>query len=199
MIAVLTGDIVNSRKGETKNWLTALKNVLSHYGAEPKDWEIYRGDSFQLSVKPENAFIAAIHIKAEIKKTTSLDVRLGIGLGEETHKADKITESNGSAYQLSGEGFDLLKKQTLAFKLQNKELTQELNLMLALLLLTADRWSNTVAEVIKTVIEHPEKNQQEIAQILNKSQSNVSEALKRGGFEEIMNMNKFYQAKISVL
>lgn len=199
MIAVLTGDIVNSRKTDTSTWLSALKQVLNHYGKEPKDWEIYRGDSFQLHVEPEKAFITAVHIKAAIKQTNTKDVRIAVGLGEETYRSDKVTESNGSAYQLSGEGFDQIKKQTLTVNLHDKELAREFNIMLALLLLTADRWSNTVAEVIKTVIEHPEKNQTEIAKILKKSQSNISEALKRGGFEEIMNVNKYYQAKISTL
>jgi diadenosine tetraphosphate (Ap4A) HIT family hydrolase len=47
------------------------------------------------------------------------------------------------------------------------------------------------------VIENPEKNQSDLAKILNKSQSSISEALKRGGFEEVMNMNEFYKNKIS--
>jgi hypothetical protein len=32
-----------------------LKSVLNAYGNEPKDWEIYRGDSFQLVVDPADA------------------------------------------------------------------------------------------------------------------------------------------------
>lgn len=196
MIAVITGDIINSQQGETEHWIDILKNTLNQYGSEPEKWKIYRGDSFQLSLKPEKALLAALHIKATIRQTKTHDVRLAIGIGEEKYSSSKITESNGSAYVNSGECFENLKKQTLAIKSNKKQLDQSLNIMFSLSLLTADNWSSTVSEVIRTAIEHPEKNQTELTKLLNKSQSSISEALKRGGFEEVMNMNSFYQEHI---
>ncbi|MGO3689767.1 SatD family protein [Psychroflexus halocasei] len=196
MIAVITGDIVNSKKDDSQNWLNLLKNTLNQYGSEPQTWEIYRGDSFQLSINPEKALIAALHIKSMIKQTKIQDVRLAIGVGSEKHKSQKITESNGSAYVNSGECFESLKKQTLAIKTDDKDLNEALNIMLDLSLLTADHWSVVVSEVIKTAIENPDKNQRELAELLAKSQSNISEALKRGGFDEIMAMNQFYMKNI---
>jgi diadenosine tetraphosphate (Ap4A) HIT family hydrolase len=62
-----------------------------------------------------------------------------------------------------------------------------------------DNWSPVVSTVIKTAIEHPKKNQKDLAQLLNKSQSNISEALRRGGYDEVMNMNEFYDKSISQL
>ncbi len=199
MIAIITGDIINSRKGEIDIWLNSLKETLSRYGAEPKEWEIFRGDSFQLSVSPEKSLLACFHIKSVIKQQKALDVRLAIGLGKEDYGADKITEANGSAYVNSGECFDSLKKQTLAIKSPNKKFDGTINVMLNLSLLTANNWSSTVSEVIKTAIENPEKNQRELAKILNKTQSGISEALKRGGFEEIRNMNDYYTENIVML
>ncbi len=197
MKAVLTGDIINSREGAVDDWINKLKETLDYYGLEPKDWEIFRGDSFQLALTPEKALLAAIHLKAAIKQTKLQDVRMAIGIGEEEYSPSKITESNGSAYIRSGECFEALKKQTLGIKTADENLDQELNLMFSLSLLTADHWSATVAEVIKTTIENPKMNQKAIAQLLNKSQSNVSEALKRGGFEEIMYLNDFYKTQIA--
>ncbi|MDN6309415.1 MAG: SatD family protein [Psychroflexus sp.] len=197
MIAVITGDIINSRQGNVETWLNALKETLNQYGSEPENWEIYRGDSFQLSLVPEKALLAAHHIKATIKQTKTLDVRMAIGIGEEKYKSSKITESNGSAYINSGVCFEELKKQTLAIKSNNKKLDHSLNIMFSLSLLTTNNWSSTVSEVIKTAIENPEKNQEETAELLNKSQSSISEALKRGGFEEIIKMNAFYDKNIS--
>ena len=52
MTAVLTGDIINSRKSKTPDWLSNLKETLNKFGQEPKHWEIYRGDSFQLEIDP---------------------------------------------------------------------------------------------------------------------------------------------------
>jgi len=198
MIAVITGDIINSRNGEVMDWMPALKDVLNQYGKEPKSWEIYRGDSFQLSVKPEMALLVVWHIKAAIKETKDLDVRMGIGLGQEKFSSDKITEANGSAYVNSGECFESLKKQTLGLQSNNKALDATLNIMFGLSLLTTNNWSSTVSEVVKTAIENPDKNQKFIADILKKSQSSVSEALTRGGFDEIMAMNEYYKSMISL-
>lgn len=199
MIAVITGDIINSRGGKIEQWLKALKVVLNYYGEELKDWEIYRGDSFQLLVSPEKAMLAAIHIKSVVRQTKLQDVRMGIGIGEEKYRSSKITESNGSAFVRSGECFESLKKQTLAIKSNSNQLDQPFNIMLNLSLLTANNWSSTVAEVIRIAIENPKKNQKGLAQLLNKSQSSVSEAFKRGGFEEIMGMINFYKIEVSKL
>lgn len=83
-------------------------------------------------------------------------------------------------------------KYSLAIKSGNKELDESLNIMFKLSLLTTDNWSSVVSQVIKAAIENPEKNQKELAKLFNKSQSNISEAFKRGGYEEIMNMNEYY-------
>jgi predicted XRE-type DNA-binding protein len=162
-----------------------------------KDWEIFRGDSFQLVVTIEDAIVAAIHIKAVIKQTKLHDVRMGIGVGEREYISPKITESNGSAFIKSGECFESLKKSTMAIKTMDEAFDYSFNIMLDLSLLISNNWSSIVAEVIKTAIENSDKNQKELAQLLNKSQSSVSEALKRGGFEEMMNMNFLYKSQIS--
>ena len=98
MIAVLTGDIINSRASEAPKWLQKLKGVLTTYGDTPTQWELFRGDSFQLVTMPQDALKAALHIKAVMKQNKKLDVRIAIGLGAETHRAQRITESNGPAY-----------------------------------------------------------------------------------------------------
>lgn len=199
MIAVITGDIINSRKGKVQNWINPLKETLNMYGSTPKNWEIYRGDSFQLSLDPQKAMIAAIHIKSTIKQTQTYDVRMAIGIGVEKYSSSKITESNGNAYINSGECFEKLKKESLAIKSSNIKVDESINLMIKLSLLTMDNWSSVVSKVIKTAIEHPQKNQKALANLLNRSQSNISEAFKRGGYEEIIHMNEFYIKNISQL
>ena len=199
MIAVITGDIINSKEGEVESWITLLKDTLNKYGSEPKNWEIYRGDSFQLSLDPKKALLAAIHIKSTIKQTKTYDVRMAIGIGDEKYSSHKITESNGTAYVNSGECFEKLKKDSLAIKSDNKKIDESINIMIKLSLLTIDNWSRVVSKVIKAAIEHPEKHQKDLAKLLNRSQSNISEAFKRGGYEEIISMNQFYIKNISQL
>lgn len=193
MIAILTGDIINSREGKAQDWLKFLKKVLSQYGEQNKDWEIFRGDSFQLLVPAEKAIIASLHIKAAVKTTSIQDVRIGIGLGKQSHRANTIKESNGTAFVNSGESFESLKKQTLAVKSGYLDWDDTLNLILILAMLTADAWSSAVAHTICTSLEHPEKNQKQIAQLLDKSQSSISEALNRGGYHEMVKMDTHYK------
>lgn len=167
---------------------------------EPANWEIFRGDSFQLNTKPEDALMAAILLKAEIKQWKNLDIRLAIGLGEITYRAAKITESNGTAFLNSGECFEELKKQTLAIKTPNKELDTTLNLMIELASLTIDKWTETAAKLIKLKIENPTVNQKDLANLLNKTaQGTISEGLKRGGYDEIQKLLDYYKIKISGL
>lgn len=199
MKAVLTGDIIDSRKSKSFGWIDTLKTVLSCYGNTPADWEIFRGDSFQLMVQPEIALLTAFHIKAVMRATDSLDVRMGIGVGAVDHQAAKITESNGEAFVLSGSCFESLKKQTLGVKTTDAQMNKGLNLMLSLALLTIDDWSAVVGTVIRAKIEHPQKNQKDLAALLGKSQSTISDALKRGGFDEIMLLEEFYREQISGL
>lgn len=196
MIAVITGDIINSRERAASIWLSTLKGVLILYGDEPSSWEIYRGDSFQLRLAPEKALLCALHIKSAIKQHHLLDVRMAIGFGEESHHAEKITESNGTAYLNSGSCFESIKKETLAVASPNKLWDERLNLMLSLLLLTANQWSKTVAKVVCTAFEHPNLPQVGLADLLDKSQSSISEALKRGAYDEILKLNALFQAEL---
>jgi hypothetical protein len=199
MIAVITGDIVNSRGEAAGKWQSMLKHVLSQYGKEPKSWELYRGDSFQLRLEPDSAFGAAIHIKSSIRQLAGLDVRMAIGVGSIETDAKKVTEATGEAFIRSGGCFDHLGKQMLQVDIGEPDLNETLNLMISLAMLTMNSWSETVATVIKTGIEHPRKNQSELAQLLQKTQSSISEALKRGGYDEIKKLNKYYQSKIAQL
>ncbi|WP_142786506.1 SatD family protein [Changchengzhania lutea] len=199
MTSIITGDIINSRESEPKKWLNALKNTLTTFGDSPKTWEIFRGDSFQLEIKPEHALKAAILIKAIIKIYKNIDVRIAIGLGKKTYDSDKITESNGSAFVNSGECFENMKNNTLAVKSDFEAFNTTINIMLELAQLTMNNWSATSSEIIKTSLENPQLNQGQIAKLLGKSQSNISEGLKRGGFDEITKLLDYYKTQVKTI
>lgn len=199
MTSIITGDIINSKGSSPKAWLTALKTILSHYGSNPAQWEIYRGDSFQLEVTPNKALEACLLIKATIKQFKNLDVRLAIGIGNKTFDSEKITESNGTAFVNSGECFEALKKTTLAIKSPINSFDQPLNIMLELALLTINYWSSTSATLVKTALEHPELNQKKLADLLKKTQGNISQGLKRAGFDELSKLLEYYKKQIQTL
>jgi predicted XRE-type DNA-binding protein len=196
MVAIITGDIVNSRNVDVQKWIPELKTILNKYGSEPKTWEIYRGDSFQIELLPADALKVSILIKSTIKQFKSLDVRIAIGIGEKTYESEKISESNGSAFIYSGESFEKLKKQTLTIQTAWNDFNQTMNLMFDLASLTMNNWTPTSCLIIKTAIETDHLNQKELARLLNKKQSNISTSLKRGGFDEIQNLLEYYQQKI---
>ena len=55
MIAVITGDIINSQKSDSELWLPKLKELLGSWSTTPENWEVYRGDEFQLKCGQESS------------------------------------------------------------------------------------------------------------------------------------------------
>ncbi len=197
MVSVLTGDIINSKEVEPSIWLPSLREVLALYAKETEQWEIFRGDSFQVEVKLSEALILAFRIKLAIKKFERLDVRIAIGLGEMTYMSNKITESNGTAFINSGMCFENLKKKTLAVKSPNKDFDYTINTMIQLASLTMNNWTVNSVKLIKVALDNPELNQKQIAKLLDKSQSTISEGLKRSGFEELKQLLNYYEYKVN--
>jgi len=196
LIAVLTGDLVNSRVSHPTKWIAKLKFILNRFGKTPNTWEIYRGDSFQLETELKDALYAALMIKAHLKSHANLEVRIAIGIGKKEYNAKKITESNGSAFINSGHCFENLKKNTLAIQTEEPEFNTTLNLMFQLASVIIDSWTPVVAELIELALKHPDYNQKQIAKILETTQSNVSQGLKRGGYDELTKLLSYYKTQI---
>jgi GTP cyclohydrolase III len=199
MKAVITGDIINSRKVDSSVWLKTLRELLQGYGNEPENWEIYRGDSFQLITDGMEALEIALIIKSAIRKHKPLDVRMAIGIGEIEYHSKKITESNGTAFINSGEQFQELKKHTLAIKSPNKEFNNIFNIIFQLMMLFANNWTPSTSEIIKLALKDESLSQNQLANKLNKSQSTISAALKRGGYDETMNVINLYKSELKKL
>lgn len=199
MLAIITGDLVNSSKINIDSWLPLLKETLSLFGEAPTDWDIYRGDSFQIKVNDlADSIETALIIKASIKTIKDLDVRMSIGLGDITHQSSRITESNGSAFIHSGEKFETLKKERINLAIQSgwKDFDQDINMFLRLALLTMDHWTENSAEIVKLALLHPQKSQAELGELIGIKQNTVSTRLKRSAFEEILAMSNLYRNKL---
>lgn len=200
MIAVITGDIINSRK-LPEGWINRLKSALTNLKGKEKKWEIFRGDSFQIELDANDALLNAIYIKACIKTLKKGDVRIGIGIGKKSINSLKVTEANGEAFINSGIAFDNLKttKVNMAFVTPWQEFDEEINLYLRLALIAMDNWGPVAAEMVKYAIENENVKQDKIAEISGKSQSSVSEALKRAYYTEIVALEEKYRSKITNL
>jgi len=201
MTSVITGDIIGSRQQKSKHWVEDLKKILSTFGEMPGQWEIYRGDEFQVEIKnPEEALLAAILIKAHLRAIKS-DARMSIGFGDKTHNAEKVSESNGTAFIHSGELFETLKKQkvTLAMRTGDLEFDEKMNLMLRLALTFMDNWLAQSAEFVAVAIENPGLSQEELGQKLGINQAAVSRRQKRAQFELVMNLDRYFRTQIKQL
>ncbi|MCE4566833.1 transcriptional regulator [Maribellus sp. CM-23] len=202
MISVITGDIIQSKKLVAEEWLTKLKHELNEIGSQPASWEIYRGDSFQVEIAdPGQALKTAVKIKAAIKSIRKGDVRMSIGIGEKTHSATRITESNGSAFVYSGEAFEKLAKakQNLAFASPFETFNRDMNLMLRLALVSMDAWTVNSAEMVHLALGHPEKSQAQLGDMLGIRQNAISNRLKRANFDEILDLLNWYKNRVEGL
>lgn len=201
MTSVITGDIIGSRQQKSKHWVEDLKKILSPFGEMPAQWEIYRGDEFQVEVKnPEEALLTAILIKAHLR-TLKSDARMSIGFGDKTHNAEKISESNGTAFINSGELFETLKKQkvTLALRTGDIVFDEKMNLMLRLALTFMDNWLAQPAQFVAVAIENPNLSQEELGQKLGINQAAVSRRQKRAQFDLVMNLDRYFRTQIKEL
>ncbi|WP_308991211.1 SatD family protein [Mariniflexile litorale] len=203
MVSIITGDIIRSKKFKNPEiWLTPLKEALTKTGIDKKYWEIFRGDSFQIEIESNQlAFNIATYIKACIKTVKGLDVRMAIGIGDKNFEGDEVTESNGEAFQFSGETLEELKKEKTNLKLKshNLILNEELNLYFKFASISMDNWSVSSAETVKIALENSTALQTEMAQTLGVSQDAVSKRLKRAHFNEIMELDRMYSKKITQL
>ena len=202
MVSVITGDIINSKKNVPRTWLVPLKKELNRIGEDPKYWQIYRGDSFQAVInKPEEALLTVMKIKAALKSISGMNVRIAIGIGGRNYNAAKVTESNGSAFVHSGEKFESLnrEKQNLAIKSDWPKFDNEMNLYLKLALIAMDNWTVNAAEIVKVAMENPAKSQRQLGVMIGIKQSAISTRLRRAYYEEIMEVNEMYIAKIKLL
>jgi len=212
MIAVITGDIIASRSLKNQSiWLHPLEKFLSTIGDSPKDWEIFRGDSFQIEIpQPEDALVVALQIKSLLKSLhtgksdklkSDLDVRMAIGIGEKQYSSDQVSHNNGSAYINSGEAFDTLKKGRSTLKLSSgkKEFDEPWNIQLGFAANAISSWTIATAELMGILLENPKMTQQEIGKMLGIKQSSVSDRYRGAHLEDFLRLEEYYRKMISTL
>jgi hypothetical protein len=71
--------------------------------------------------------------------------------------------------------------------------------MLDLAQLTINYWTSTSAHLVKTALIHPNLNQKQLASLLKKTQGNISQGLKRAGFDELSKLLEYYKTQIQTL
>lgn len=185
---VITADIVGSTqiKEDERGALPKLINQLSEEitAIAPLRVEIFRGDSFQVLVEEaEKAPLVAILFRAGLKKSGLLaddrpiDARLSVGIGAVSYLDEKISQSDGEAFVLSGRGFDALEdKQRLKVQTFSSVLNEELKVETAFVDDIVTNWTNLHSETLYEALL-TNASQGEMAQKTKTSQQNISKRL----------------------
>jgi hypothetical protein len=162
--AILTGDIIGSRKLSAKDLEAVFGHVRElwqtfgqhHGGAVVGTLEVFRGDGWQAALKePALAVEAAVFLRATFRAQESdirVDSRIGIGVGRVEHlEADRLRESNGEAFQRSGGILEKLEKKHLGWGIDPGDSQKHVSVsrtMLPLLDLLVRRWSRAEAVAV---------------------------------------------------
>ncbi len=201
METIITGDIVNSRSVNSEIWLNPLKELFTDIADSREDWDVFRGDSFQISVTSEDAFRVSVLIKSAIKKIKDkkIDVRMAIGIGESDVRVSKVSEATGEAFVYSGELLDVLSEKDvhLGIKTPWKQFDEEFNMMFKLALIVLNSWTVNTAEVAYVLFKTPGITQTELAEKFGLAQSTINARIKRGSVYEIAELEKYFRKRIS--
>lgn len=184
-ISVITGDLVNSQQGDTASYITYLDNLLAKLQQAKclLQYDIFRGDSFQIVSKPDQGLFLAIYIRIALRAADAArwDARLGIGLGTQQAKSTGY----GSAFLNSGNALDGMAKNCyLALKTDKQKINSIVSDLLPMLDHVVGQLSQTEANIVQTRM-FTDTNK-DVATVLQKATSTISATLKRAAFEEIM-------------
>ncbi|MFD0701814.1 SatD family protein [Myroides pelagicus] len=196
MIAVITGEIINSTNVEPQHWQLKLQMLFESRLADASKWAIYKENYFLVEITSKEALELVILIKSLIKHIERLDVRMSIGLGKPGFTSDLVTESNGQAFTHSREAFETMRNKTLCIKTPSKDFDLYFNPMLNLVNFIASQWKPATAETIFYRLLNKDKMQKQIAELLNKDNTTVNKALKRGAYEQITEVLVVYKEKV---
>jgi hypothetical protein len=194
-IAVITADVVDSSllsEAEKKFFQEKIEGYKEkEIVLKPR---FYRGDSFQLAVKPIAALLLALKFRIEIKQWKEKnDVRISIGIGEISNWNDDVLLAGGSAFERSGKNFDNLKETGLNIIIVtgNAELDDELETYCYM----ADEFIKNQTAVQASLVFQMLNGipQIEIAKMLNISQPSVSKSLKAANWKLIDRFLKRYE------
>jgi hypothetical protein len=202
LIAVISGKIVNSWTVNPNVWLFKLKHFFGSFGGTPHAWEIFGGNAFLLKVShPEECLFVGLIIKAIFKQFSDIDIALDIGIGTETNIGSSLRTNEGTAYDNCNwrNTAAILKKPHFNIITSNKQLDENMHLLLAFASQNMNTWSHAEAEVVELCLLFPEKSQQELAEWLRIKQSAISQRKARAQLDLLLKLDQYFRNQCSIL
>lgn len=182
---IITGDFINSvafSKELRESIVEILEEVAVTFGSK---YEYFiRGDGIQI-LSNKNALREAIYLQSLLHVKLNVGIRLAIGIGSIEVLDERLSNSTGEAFQLSGQRLDEMKKlqKQLSVVTPNKWLNCEWEIHTQTLdYLSASRTRNQ-SEVVVGLLEN--KTQTKLAAEIGISQPSVNQRIKSSGWELI--------------
>ncbi|WP_111412302.1 hypothetical protein [Billgrantia lactosivorans] len=184
-IAVLTGDLVDSRKASDPKRLfevldATLEAITGRYGGQS---ERYRGDGFQLALPdPASAMPAAVLLRAALirhsEERQRWDARIAVAIGKDRWQPGQgVSEASGEVFVHSGQALDAMSEGSAHLCLVEDRPSECLALLTRFVDDLIDGWSRYAAEAVYLSLWH-EEPQQALARRLGISQPSVHKRLR---------------------
>ena len=203
--AVITGDIIASSK-LTPVKRKKLQNRLSSFIKKTTETfpdfkaEQFRGDSLQyvFTKKRAAALRSALSLYCYLA-AEDFKIRQSIGLGEITFSTNNVTTSDGTAFRISGENVDELKKRAELFNIASVDtvFNDEWKVHSVSLNYILERLSNAQAEAVYLQLQNTK--QEDIARALHISQPSVHQRLQAAGWNVMNKILQRFEATITLL
>lgn len=188
--AVLTGDIVKS-SDMTSDELTSIFNGMQDAAQVIETWQDtpthltrFRGDGWQMIVKPRLCLRALTAMRAVVRRSgKGFETRIGIGLGTAVIRNGDLAGAEGAAFVRSGHALDQMKRGAL---LLAPDAPQALRVALPLVDHILKSWTVRQAEIAYLMLPPMSPTQSEVANILNLTQQSVQQQVDSSGIGKVL-------------
>lgn len=199
--AVLTGDVVNSRKLSDEKYedlLYTLNNLLAFVCLQHNEnqHQMMRGDSFQVVIHDaKHALRYAVLIRTGLKERhASFDCRISIGIGKNEVIRHNIGNSTGDAFTLSGQALDSMKQARLSVMSPSLGFNNNIQLLIKYLDHQINEFTQRQSAICSLKLRNKELTQQDIADVLEANRVSISRSLKASRFDLLQaNVSLFTQ------
>jgi len=202
---VITGDIIASSKLSAlkrKKLQDRLNTFIKKINKDYPDFkaEQFRGDSLQgLLTKNKAAGLRTALSMYCFLAAEGFKIRQSIGIGDVSFSSDNVITSDGTAFRLSGQHIDELKKRNelIYVAAEDKSFTEEWQAHSSALNFLLERLSSPQAEALYMQLQNA--RQEDIARTLHISQPSVHQRLQAAGWTVINPILQRFESTVPTL
>ncbi|WP_341225076.1 SatD family protein [uncultured Arcticibacterium sp.] len=185
---VLTGDIIDSTKLSNAERKGIAKTLESLASSSKGQYDFFiRGDSFQVMLE-KGGLSEALRIKYLLRLKTGLSARISIGIGTVNILEERLSNSDGPAFWLSGQGLDVMKDEKTLISIHTEDELKNAEWKLHAATLDYLERTNTLNQMEVHYWLLLDNTQQEIAEEIGIRQSSVNRRIKNSGWNLIENI-----------